>query len=37
MKRRRGLTGTVGVMVLSVGLALANYGGGVMPGVCAVA
>jgi len=31
MKRRRVLTVTVGVLVLSVGLVLANYGGGVTP------
>ena len=37
MKRRRVLTGTLGVMVLSVGLVLANYGGGVTPAVAAPA
>ena len=31
MKKRRVLTVTVGVLVLSVGLVLANYGGGVTP------
>jgi hypothetical protein len=33
MKRRRFLTVTVGVLVLSGGLVLANYGGGVTPAV----
>ena len=37
MKRRRVLTVTVGVMVLSVGLVLANYGGGVTPTAAAPA
>ena len=37
MKRRRFLTVTVGVMVLSVGLVLANYGGGVTPTAAAQA
>lgn len=31
MKTRRFLAVTVGVMVLSIGLVLANYGGGVTP------
>jgi hypothetical protein len=35
MKRRRFLTVTVGVMALSVGLVLANYGGGVAPAAAA--
>ena len=35
MKRRRGLTMMVGVLVLSIGLVLANYGGGVTPAVAA--
>lgn len=35
MKRRRVLTGTVGVLVLSVGLVLANYGGSVTPAAAA--
>jgi hypothetical protein len=35
MKRRRFLTVTVGVMVLSVGLVLASYGGSVTPAVAA--
>ena len=35
MKMRRFLTVTVGVLVLSVGLVLANYGGGVTPATAA--
>lgn len=37
MKRRWVLTATVGVMVLSIGLVLANYGGGVTPASAAPA
>jgi hypothetical protein len=37
MKRQRFPTGTIGVMVLSVGLVLANYGGGVTPTAAAPA
>ena len=35
MKRRRFLAVTVGVMVLSAGLVLVNYGGGITPAAAA--